>query len=57
MAQFYPITKAIYELSQYLGSGPYVAAAFGVWAMAFLASALLAASILLGRKLGALFRM
>ena len=56
-AQFYPITKAIYELSQYLGSGPYVAAAFGVWAMAFLASSLLAASILLGRKIGALFRM
>ncbi|MBR2435256.1 MAG: ABC transporter permease subunit, partial [Lentisphaeria bacterium] len=55
--EFYPITKAIYELSQYLGTGPYVAAAFGVWAMAFLASALIAASVLLGKKLGALFRL
>ena len=54
---FYPITKAIYELSQYLGTGPYIAAAFGVWSMLFLASTLIAASILLGRKMGALFKM
>ena len=55
--EFYPITKAIFELSQYFGSGPCVAAAFGVWAMAFLAAALIAASAMLGKKLGALFRM
>ena len=55
-AEFYPITKAIYELSQYLGTGPYVAAAFGVWTMLFLASSLFAASVLIGRKLGSLFR-
>lgn len=55
--EFYPITKAIYELSQYLGSGPCTAAAFGVWAMAFLASCLVAASVLLGKKIGALFSM
>jgi len=55
--EFYPITKAIYELSQYLGTGPYAAAAFGVWAMSFLAATLAAASVLLGRKMGSLFRM
>ena len=55
--EFYPITKAIYDLSQYFGSGPAVAAAFCGWAMAFLAAALIAASAMLGKKLGALFRM
>ncbi len=54
---FYPITKAIYELSMYLGNGPCIASAFGVWAMCFLASALIAAGILLGRKIGSLFRL
>jgi iron(III) transport system permease protein len=32
----YPIAKAIYELSNVLGEGPYLAAALGVWAMVFL---------------------
>ena len=54
-AEFYPITKAIYELSQYLGAGPVTAAAFGVWSMCFLASILVAASVLLGKKIGSLF--
>ncbi|MEI6423389.1 MAG: iron ABC transporter permease [Lentisphaerota bacterium] len=54
---FYPVTKAIFELSQILGSGPYIACAFGVWAMLFLACTLGAASALLGKKMGALFRM
>ncbi len=56
-SEFYPITKAIYELSQYLGSGPYIASAFGVWAMCFLACTLIAASVMLGRKMGSLFRL
>ena len=56
-AEYYPVTKAIYELSQYLGSGPYTASAFGVWAMAFLAAALTGAGVILGRKLGALFKL
>ena len=43
------------ELSQYLGSGPDTAAAFGVWSMCFLASILAAASVLLGKKIGSLF--
>ncbi|MDO9543450.1 MAG: ABC transporter permease subunit [Kiritimatiellia bacterium] len=37
----YPITKALYELFQLLGNGLYLAAAFGVWAMAFLFAAIL----------------
>ena len=53
---FYPITKAIFELSQILGEGSYIACAFGLWAMAFLACTLLTASILLGKKLGSLFK-
>ncbi len=54
--EFYPVTRAIFELSQILGSGPYVACAFGVWAMAFLAVTLIAASVLMGRTVGTLFR-
>ena len=54
---FFPITKAIFELSQILGEGAYIACAFGVWAMLFLGFSLLAANLLLGRKMGSLFRM
>jgi len=53
---FYPITKALMELSQILGSGPASACAFGVWAMVFLALTLASAGILLGRKIGAIFK-
>ncbi len=52
----FPITKAIYELFQLLGDGPQVAAALGVWAMFFLASAIAFARSVLGQKLGAMFR-
>ncbi len=55
--QDYPITKAIYELYQLLGEGPYIASALGVWAMAFLAVTILGASLVLGKKLGAIFRV
>lgn len=55
--QDYPITKAIYELDQLLGEGRYIASALGVWAMAFLATTILGASIVLGKKLGAIFRV
>ena len=54
---YYPITKAIYELSMLLGQGPALAAALGVWTMFFLGTALLVASLLLGKRLGALFRV
>jgi iron(III) transport system permease protein len=54
---FYPVTKAIYELYQLIGTGKYLAAALGVWAMALLALALAGSNRLLGKKLGALFRV
>ena len=53
----YPITKTIYELFQLIGTGAYVASALGVWAMAFLAVTIIGASAILGRRLGALFRV
>jgi len=55
--QHFPITKAIYELFLMMGEGRYVAAALGVWAMAFLALTIFATSRILGKKLGALFHV
>ncbi len=55
--QDYPITKAIYELYQLLGEGRFIASALGVWAMCFLGTTIIGANILLGKKLGALFRV
>ncbi len=55
-ADYYPITKTIYELFQLIGTGQYIASALGVWAMVFLAVTILGASLILGKKLGALFR-
>jgi iron(III) transport system permease protein len=55
--QHYPITKAIYELFQLMGEGRYVASALGVWAMVFLGITIFATSRLLGKKMGALFRV
>jgi iron(III) transport system permease protein len=54
---FYPITKAIFELFQLLGDGRFLASALGVWAMVFLGVVIAAASMLLGRKLSAIFRV
>ena len=56
-SEYRPITKAIFELFQLLGTGRYVAAALGVWAMAFLTATLIGSSLLLGKKLGAVFRV
>ena len=55
--QDFPITKAIFELYQLLGEGRFIACALGVWAMAFLGVTILGASLLLGKKFGALFRV
>lgn len=55
--EFFPITRAIYDLSMVLGSGPYIACAFGVWAMAFLACSILFATRLLGDRMGSMFRL
>lgn len=54
---YFPITKAIYELSMLLGQGQTLAAALGVWTMVFLGASLITASCLLGKRLGALFRV
>jgi iron(III) transport system permease protein len=55
-AEYFPITKAIWELSQRLGDGAHIASALGVWAMVLLGLTLLAVSATLGKRLGALFR-
>ncbi|MBP6864882.1 MAG: iron ABC transporter permease [Candidatus Didemnitutus sp.] len=54
---YYPITKAIYELFQLLGDGKFIASALGVWAMVFLGITIAGMTILLGKKLGAIFRV
>jgi iron(III) transport system permease protein len=54
---YYPITKAIYDLFGRLRDGPYIACALGVWAMALLTLTILSANSLLGRRLGAIFRV
>src|SRR5690606_37318386 len=54
--RFYPITKAIYTFAERLGDGYAIASAMGVWGMALLATTLAGSSILLGKKLGAMFR-
>ena len=55
--QHFTITKAIYELFQLMGEGRFVASALGVWAMVFLGLTIFATSRILGKKLGALFRV
>jgi iron(III) transport system permease protein len=55
--QYYPITKAIFELAQRLGDGLYIASALGVWAMVLLTLTILSANALLGKKMGAVFRV
>lgn len=55
--QHYPITKAILMFTMRLADGPYVASAMGVWGMALLTITLAGASVLMGRKLGAIFRV
>jgi len=54
---YYPITKAIMELFQLIGEGKFIASALGVWAMIFLGVTLVGMTLLLGKKLGALFRV
>jgi iron(III) transport system permease protein len=53
----YPITKAIYTFLNRLGDGPFIASAMGVWGMALLTVTLVGASILLGKRLGSIFRV
>jgi len=55
--EYFPITKAILELTERLGDGPYIASAVGVWAMLLLTLTILSANAFLGRRLGAIFRI
>jgi iron(III) transport system permease protein len=48
----FPITKAIYELSQLIGEGRLLAAALGVWAMLLLATTVWVARRLVGERPG-----
>lgn len=52
----YPLTKAIYTFSFRLGDGLSIASALGVWGMALLGATLVGASVLMGKRLGAVFR-
>ena len=53
---YYPLTKAIYALFLEQGSGEFVASALGIIGMAILTSCIMGASLILGKKMGELFR-
>jgi len=53
----FPITRAIFAFANRLADGPYIASAMGVWGMALLTVTLVGASILLGKKMGSIFRV
>jgi len=55
--QHAPITKAIFNFTNRLADGPYIASAMGVWGMALLTVTLVGATILMGKKLGAIFKV
>ncbi len=55
--QHYPITKAIFAFTNRLADGIYIASAMGVWGMALLTVTLVGASVLMGKRLGAIFRV
>ena len=53
---FFPITKAIYQLLARPDDGAFLASALGVWAMVFLGLSLMTAGVLLGRRMGQVLR-
>jgi len=53
----YPMTKAIYDLADNPESGLQMASALGVWGMLILIVTIGGASLALGKRLGALFRV
>jgi iron(III) transport system permease protein len=53
----FPITKMIFEFTNRLGDGIYIASAMGVWGMTLLTITLFGASLMLGKKLGSIFRV
>jgi iron(III) transport system permease protein len=56
-SQHYPITRAIFAFMERLGDGQYIASAMGVWGMALLTVTLVGASVILGKRLGSIFRV
>ena len=54
---YWPITRGIFELFQRLGDGPYIASALGAWAMLLLTLILVLVNSLLGKRVGALFKL
>jgi iron(III) transport system permease protein len=54
--KYFPITRAIFGFWLRPDDGPYVASAMGVLGMVILTASLVAASVVLGRKMGELFR-
>ncbi len=54
--RFYPLTKAIYVLFLEQGTGELVASALGIIGMVILALCIMGASLILGKKMGELFR-
>lgn len=54
--QHYPITKMIFSFLNRLGDGPHIASAMGVWGMALLTVTLVGASVMIGKKMGSIFR-
>jgi len=56
-ASDFPITKQIWAFMDRLGDGPYIASAMGVWGMALLTVTIFAASLLMGKKMGSIFRV
>jgi len=55
--QFFPITKTIYFFFNRIGDGPSMASALGVIGMILLVVSILVSAGLMGKKMGALFRM
>lgn len=53
----YPMTKAIYDLADQPEAGLQMASALGVWGMVILTVTIAGASLALGKRLGALFRV
>lgn len=53
---YYPLTKAIYVLFLEYGEGEFLASALGMIGMLILALCLVGASLILGKKMGELFR-
>lgn len=55
--QHFPFTRAIFAFTERLADGSSIASAMGVWGLCLLSVTLFAASSLLGKKMGSMFRV